>query len=384
MAQPNTQSEPPVLESLAYFDDGKVFEYKPLNFKSTFRFRLQSRAAYESEDARHLDPEIVNFNVRRMRLRYEGNVLDPRLLFRFQFSFTRGDMDFDRTEYPNILRDAVVGWRFSDRTVLWYGQTKLPGNRQRVVSSASLEFVDRSLVNATFNIDRDMGAQLHHRFGDSSPGWIRLAISNGEGRATDNTDAGLAYTARVEWLPLGQFKEGGDYFEGDLVYEPESKFSIGATASYNERTRRDGGQIGRLFETEGLHRNLETYFVDLLFKKKGWSVSAEYAQRGVNGAYFTDGARQVTIYEGRGVNLQLSHVTKNNWQPAVRYTELWATDATLQGDNNRRQTTFGLSKYFNRHLVKLQTDLTFDEEINPAKDTYAPGWIYRLQAEIGI
>jgi hypothetical protein len=41
--------------------------------------------------------------------------------------------------------------------IVGFGQTKLPGNNQRVVSSGSLEFTDRTINNSRFNIDRDFG-----------------------------------------------------------------------------------------------------------------------------------------------------------------------------------------------------------------------------------
>ena len=40
---------------------------------------------------------------------------------------------------------------------------KLPGNVERVVSSANLQLIDRSLLNSRFNIDRDLGIQLRHK-----------------------------------------------------------------------------------------------------------------------------------------------------------------------------------------------------------------------------
>jgi hypothetical protein len=43
------------------------------------------------------------------------------------------------------------------------GQTKLPGNNQRVVSSGSLEFTDRTINNSRFNIDRDFVFRLFSR-----------------------------------------------------------------------------------------------------------------------------------------------------------------------------------------------------------------------------
>jgi hypothetical protein len=371
-------------DSLSYFKDGVVFEHKPTNFKSKFRFRVQNRFSYETEDSDNLKAEAADFTVRRMRLRYEGNALDPRLLFKFQFSFTRGDMDFDRTNYPNILRDAVVGWKLSDKTTLWYGQTKLPGNRQRVISSGAQQFVDRSLLNATFNIDRDLGAQLHHQFGEEKPVWLKLAVSNGEGRATENKDNGLAYTGRMEWLPLGAFKDEGDYFEGDLSRETTPKISIGGVYSINKKTTRNGGQIGRQFTTVGLNKDIETWFADFLFKYMGYSFSSEYAKRTTADPFFLDGTKEVTVYEGEAVNFQASYIMENNVEPSIRFTRLWAESGTLLGENNRRQYTAGLSKYFNHHKIKVQTDLTFDEQDNRLSNLYSNSWIYRAQLEIGI
>jgi phosphate-selective porin OprO/OprP len=374
----------PIVESLSYFKDGVVFEHKPTHFKSKFRFRVQNRFTYETVDSKQLKADVIDFTVRRLRLRYEGNVLDPRLLFKFQFSFTRGDMDFDRTNYPNILRDAVIGWKLADKTTLWYGQTKLPGNRQRVVSSGSQQFVDRSLLNATFNIDRDIGAQLHHQFGEEKPFWLKLAISNGEGRATENKDNGLAYTGRLEWLPLGIFKDEGDYFEGDLSREVTPKVSIGSAYSINKKTTRNGGQIGKQFTTKGLNKDIETFFGDFLFKYKGFAFSSEYAKRLTSDPYFRDGLADVTIYSGDALNAQASFIFENNIEPAFRLTRLWANRETLQGDNDRIQYTSALSKYFNHHKIKFQTDLSFDEQKNRLSNLYQSAWIIRAQIEIGI
>ena len=58
------------------------------------------------------------------------------------------------------MLDAVVKYAFSKNQQIWFGQTKLPGNRERVISSMALQFVDRSNVNSKFNIDRDFGVQL--------------------------------------------------------------------------------------------------------------------------------------------------------------------------------------------------------------------------------
>lgn len=371
-------------EHVAYYKDGINFEHKPTHFKSKFRFRMQNRFTYETEEAEKLSAKVVDFNVRRFRLRLEGTVLDPRLLYRVQLSFTRGDMDYDRTKYPNVLRDAVVGWKLAEHTTIWYGQTKLPGNRQRVVSSGSQEFVDRSIVNAMFNIDRDLGAQLYHRTSNDRPLWIKLAVSNGDGRGTDNKDNGLAYTSRVEWLPLGLFKDDGDYFEGDLAREEDLKMSIGAAYSVDKKTTRPGGQLGTQYTTAGLAKDMETWFSDILFKYRGWSFSTEYARRWTNNPVFKDGTSTVVIYKGHGFNTQLGYVFENNIEPAIRFSSLRGDDKTLAKENNRNQYTFALSKYINRHTMKVQSDISYDEQFSHVQKTYGSSWIYRLQVEIGI
>lgn len=374
----------PYEESLSYFKDGVVVEHQPTHFKLKFRFRMQNRFTYETEEAQQLSSKLTDFTVRRMRLRFDGNVLDPRLLYKIQLSFTRGDQDFDRTNYPNILRDAVVGWRFSDFTTFWYGQTKLPGNRQRVVSSGSQQFVDRSLLNATFNIDRDVGGQLHHQMGTSQPVWLKLALSNGEGRATDNKDNGLAYTSRIEWLPLGKFLDEGDYFEADLMREPAPKISFGAVYSINKKTTRPGGQLGRQFLTPGLNRDIETWFLDGLYKYQGFSWSAEYAKRWTDDPVFMDGTTRVAVFKGQGISTQAGYLLETNVEPSLRFTRIWGARETLLGENDQNQYTAGLSKYFNFHKVKLQTDVTYAEQSNRVRNIHSSNWIYRLQLEIGI
>lgn len=369
----------------SYFNEGVHLEYKPIHFKTRFRFRMQNRFTYESESAEVLAPKLVDLNVRRMRLRLDGTVWDPRLLYRIQLSFTRGDMDYDRTQYPNILRDAVVGWRVSDTATFWYGQTKLPGNRQRVTSSGAQQLVDRSIVNSTFTLDRDLGIQFYQRFMEERPIWLKLAVTNGEGRATDNKDDGMSYTGRVEWLPLGNFKDEGDYFEGDLSRELSPKLSIGAVFNANKKTTRPGGQLGTQYVTPGLNRDLQTWFIDSIFKYRGFSWSAEYANRWTHDPVFLDGAKQVTIYKGQGINTQAGYIFDNNIEPSIRYSQLFADNDTLAGsENNRKEYTIGLSKYINRHTIKVQTDLSYDELLNPVKNTYSSYWVYRLQLEIGI
>src|SRR5690606_20106056 len=106
-----------------------------------------------------------SFLIRRARLKFDGFAYSPKLRYKIELGLSNQDIA-GASEFtgdaPRIIYDAVIMWRFYQNFELWAGQTKLPGNRERVISSANLQLIDRSLLNSTFNIDRDIGFQLRH------------------------------------------------------------------------------------------------------------------------------------------------------------------------------------------------------------------------------
>jgi phosphate-selective porin OprO/OprP len=380
----STPSWANIPESLSYFKDGVLLEHEPTHTKLRFNFRIQNLFTYETQEADTLSAESAEFMVRRLRTKLQGHVLDPRLIFKIELGYSRGDLAFESRQQPNILLDGVIGWEFSENTTLLFGQTKLPGNLQRLVSSGDLQLVDRSLVNSTFNIDRDQGVQLHHRFNEKRPVSIQLAISNGEGRASENENDGLAYTSRLEWLPFGKFEDGGHEFEADLAREENPKLLLGAAYSINKKAKRIGGQLRAEITTPELSRDIETWFLDSHFKYQGLSWYTEYAKRWSPDPVFLDGGSTVAVYKGEGFNTQVGYVMENDIEPVLRYTQIWADRETLLAENDEVQYTVGLSKYFNGHKVKVQSDLTYAEEKNRVLNEYSNSWIYRLQVELGI
>ena len=295
-------------------------------------------------------------------------------------------MDYDRTNYPNILRDSVIGWKFTDTSVIYFGQMKLPGNRQRVISSGQQQFVERSIVNAMLNIDRDIGVQWHNQFFSEQPLKLKLAITNGEGRSVANSNNGLAYTGRIEWLPLGTFKDDGENFEGDLSREENVKLAFGTSYSSNKKTNKTGGQIGTLWSSSSITRDMDTLLADFLLKYQGYSFSTEFIQRWIYGGevYFSDQGKNYSLFNGYGINSLIGYLFHNNWETSLRFSQLRPSLQSLQGENNQQQYTVGLSKYLNRHLVKFQTDLSLNHEINSLSGSNEKEWLFRMQFEIGI
>ncbi len=359
------------------FASGDGFSYV------AFRFRVQEWAVFSTDDE---GPEIERtlLAVRRARLRLESVVWDPRLKVNLQFSFSRGDQDFENSNFPNVLRDAYVTWQATPRLALTAGQMKLPGNRQRVISSGELQFPDRSIVNAAFTIDRDVGViATYHQMAGAVPFTLRAAVSGGEGRNAAAGDAGLAYTARAEFLPLGAFAAGGDYFEGDLLRETHPKLAVGVSVSHNEHAMRTGGQLGkRLFAP----RDMTTGLVDVLFKYRGFAAGAEAARRVARDPITVDGSDTLFVLAGEGLTLQASYLFARAIEPAVRVSIVrpHADLAGLPGAERQRQGSVGVTRYLKGHRVKVQGELMRDDFYDAVTRARRHAWGLRTSLEVGI
>jgi len=355
-------------------------------FYINFRFRMQSRLKYTSLSGTDFGAESFEARIRRLRLRMDGYIYNPKLSYSIQLGFTRGDQDYDDTDVPNIVRDAVIFYNFTDNFYVAFGQNKLPGNRQRVNSSGELQFAERSLVNATFNIDRDFGIKAYYspKIG-SIPFHFKAAISTGEGRVANVTDDGLAYTGRAEFLPLGEFTNDGDYYEGDLEYEETPKLSIGGGYSFNDRTTRTGGQTGT-YVTSPL--TLKTSFYDAIFKYRGWAYQIEYMKRGVDDPISTDEEGETAYaFKGQGINQQLSYLLDRDsgYELAGRYTWIKPHQDIRAHEMQTEVVELGLTKYFRAHRLKLQLNGHYQVENGVYRTTHeGNNWGATFQIELGI
>ena len=325
-----------------------------------------------------------NFMIRRSRLKFGGFAYSPKLQYKIELGLSNKDLSGGVIQHSNANRmilDAVIKWNFYQNFTLWAGQTKLPGNRERVISSANLQMVDRSRLNSKFNIDRDMGIQLRHHFTLGKTFLVREAfsLSQGEGRnVTTGNIGGMDYTFRMEFLPFGKFKSKGDYKGSDLKREKKPKLAIGITYDINEKAGRSRGQGGTYFATSTKNlKTLNSLFVDFMFKFQGFSLMGEYVAKTTKDNLEVMNNLNVGIgryYTGEAVNLQTGYLFKNNWETSLRFTHI-SPDAGVS--NKENEYTIGISKYVAGHKLKVQTDLSYREIEN--KDDIL---FYRLQFEL--
>lgn len=363
-------------------------------FSMRFQFRMQNRVGYTSVSESDFTPENFEFRVRRLRMALRGFVFSSKFTYYIQLSFSRGDMDWESTNQsavntsPNIVRDAMVFYEPVKGLKFGFGQTKLPGNRQRVTSSGNLQFADRSIVNSTFTLDRDFGL-----FATYEKGLFRLkgAVTSGEGRNSTKSNKGLNYTARLEFLPFGKFTGDNEDWEGDLAREAKPKLVLGVGYNQNAQAVRQGGTLGSDLYSPVTMENLHA---DLQLKFKGWSLLQEYTNRIANDPISIntdDPSKFKPVYVGFGSNTQLSYNFKNNVELAARYAFINPNktiydNAVYTSLNEKRveQYVLGISKYLYGHRLKVQGNILYNVSKDLRFNEQTKTWGAMLQVELGI
>src|SRR5207249_5352079 len=253
--------------------------------------------------ARRFKEDVSEFDVRRVRLVFEGFAFNPETTYFVQF---RNDTNGTTTQ-PTTTRsttqlyDAYIDLKQIPWANLRVGQYRTLFGRQEYVSSALLQFVDRNFVAEAFvpnTIDRrDQGITLVSDPAKHSVNYA-FGVFNGVGinltRLGLNTPGNaneLMYVGRVTADVLG--KPG--YPEGDLGYSRTPQLAVGASYGYDGglQTNTIGAgsntQISTAIASLGNGRllnqgvvNLGTTGVDFIFKYKGLSLQGEGFVRNVD------------------------------------------------------------------------------------------------------
>ena len=334
---------------------GIVFEPEDNSYSLKLGMRFQSLyvGEWNLEDDVYSDQALV----RRARLKLDGHIYSEKFTYKVQLGFSNRDTRNSssggipqNSGTSNIVLDGVIKYNPVSDFEIWFGQTVLPGNRERLISSQKVQFVDRSLLNSSFNLDRDVGIQIRNT---SSLGEMVIrqmgAISIGEGRdITTKNPGGYSYTGRVEFLPFGNFSDKGDYTGPDLAKEEEVKLSIGVVYDFNDGAVRSRGQTGGFVFTSGgdlVKNDLHTFLADAMLKYQGISVHGEYASRDAEN---DNGFGTGTAYMG-----SLGYVFGENFGVSGRYASLSKT-GSFSSLTEHSEYTFALSKYISGHNLKLQ------------------------------
>lgn len=343
------------------------------------RYRLGKGLAFESADGEHAmiprlraqfrhttdNPEggevRQGTQIRRARLQFSGHMWGKKNKYKAEFAVSPRDTSTkDAGPGTSILLDWYMQFGQLRDANLRVGQYKVPFNRQRVISSGDLQLVDRSIVNGNLNVDRDLGFDLRSKdlFGLDMLKYY-AGVYAGEGRNTHaNSDTGLMYLGRVEFLPLGtDFK---DYKEADLERLQTPKVSIGVGAGYIDRAKKNQGIRGKT-PADGGTADVTMFNADVMFKYKGFSLFSEYIMHSIerdfgdevddNGDAIEEAPRNAD-----GIMVQAGYVLpRTDLELAARWGRVEPTDDD-SGMASQGELGGGVSYYFAHHALKLQGD----------------------------
>jgi hypothetical protein len=236
----------------AGYDNGKFFlRSEDGNFLITPGFLFQARyVANWREDAKHGDDHDVEtgFEVRRMRIIFEGNAFTPNLQYKFQWETGNNDGNV-------FLQDAWARYKFADQWKFQVGQFKDTVFHEENVGDQLVLTADRSFINALIgggNIDRIQGLMLMYDNNDH----LRVNLVVHDGYNTKNTNftdsgGGTAFigvnnlnwgvSGRAEYLVTGNWKQYDDFTARG---NKQDLLVLGAGVDYSE-----GGDSNVLFHT---------------------------------------------------------------------------------------------------------------------------------------
>lgn len=376
------------LRNMPNIEVGKGITFQPKDkwYKLTMRFRMQNMVGLSFNDRFSL--EKTEAQVKRLRLRFDGYIYSPKLTYSIQLGFTPYDAKPLPNENVNIVRDAMIYYIPNATWNIGFGQTKIKANRARINSSSALQFVDRSIVNSEFNIDRDFGffGEYNTRLFSDFNMVARGSVTSGDGRNFQGaTKSGFAYTGRLELFPMGRFKAYGDVFEGDFEREQTPKLLLAGAFSYNDRAKRLKGQSGELI-TGDQTRDLSNYYVDLIFKYRGFAFYTDWMGRICSDPFVkVDNEVKQTVFTGDGINVQTSYLFPSKWEIALRNSTLLPDKKVRPqiGYEHFNQSTFGVTRYILGHNLKVQADASFNYKKGMPKDSYNR-YELRFQVELGF
>ena len=370
----------------SYGSKGFRLETDDGNYQTNLQWRAQMRFTHPTRsDPRQVDEfeatDENTFALRRVRMKIGGHGYRPWLKYYFEV-----DLQPTRSSSSSSANSSarVIDWRIDvakyEEFGIRVGQWKIDYNRERVDSSGRQQFVERSIVNRVFTVDRQMGVGIRGRLfkGTAADLLYYVGAFTGEGRGVANDDHRMMYVSRLQWnflgrdLPLRQT-------DVERTEKPTASFAIGAATHTGRPTRWSSGGGGNLdgftsvsAAANGQHR-VEQAVAEFAYKHQGFSTQNEFHWKGITDKSLAYGAggRDSDLY---GLYTQVGYFFNEMFdcvppelELAARYAWLREPNETLRTvDNQRQEFTIAANWFFAGHNNKLTFDysyLTLDDDV---------------------
>lgn len=343
------------------------------NWETNLQWRGQFRYSNPTgADPRQLEDfeeeGTSSFEPRRLRMKIGGHGFKPWMKYYFEVDLQPArDVDAD----PISSGARVIDWRVDiakwDKLGVRLGQWKVDLNRERVDSSGRQQFVERSIVNRIFTIDRQVGIQARGRLFEGTPADLRYyaGVFNGEGRGVRNDDDSHLTMGRLQWNFLGRDVPWRQT-DVDFTEKPAGSLALAGYTNTGRCTRWSSSGCGNLdgfarpFQAEDDQFRIDQWVQEFAFKYRGLSIQQEYHRKNIDDRVLGIKNELTGFYAQAGY---FFHNMFPSWpaplELAARYAyveEPNETDRLIY--NEREEFTLGANWFFNGHNNKLTLDLS--------------------------
>ena len=353
---------------------GFTFTNAEENFQLSLGGRMQFRYNYFDKDG---GQDVSQWQPKRIKFYTSGYAYTKDLTYAFQADFVNGSK-------ATLLDDAYLNYRVQDAVQVRIGQFKTPFVRQEIISDGNLQLVDRSPVVDAFKHGRDNGAMLHGKLAGGYAAY-NVGLFGGTGQSTVRTGNNGAFFTRIAVNPFGDLA----YLEADMDNSSKPMLSIGSSYLNNTLKKSSataltdvdatsssyfgkgwlGSGLAKFNATEKIDVN--AFGADVVFKWRGFSLQTEYLAAQADGKVSSKKLRAQGFYAQTGYFL-----IPGKLEAAMRYSYY---DPDRDKSNNLlSEVGGGFSYYFDKHNLKVQTDLANIHQQPALSDEIQ----FRVQAQI--
>lgn len=213
--------------NVSYGKNGFEFRTDDDKFSLAIQNRVQARYAepFDSDPRTlsDLDKNENSFMIRRARTKLNGHAYAPWLKYYLQYDWSQP-----------VLRDLSLTIDKYKWAQVRVGRGKVSYNNERVTSSGSQQFVNRSIVNDIFTVDRQQGIEVK---GNLFPGkWYDMTYYAGAFTGLgvgerNNDDDNMMYSGRLQWNAMGGEMK---FSQSDIEISEHPALNISIAANTNQ------------------------------------------------------------------------------------------------------------------------------------------------------
>ncbi len=326
--------------NLAGWDKGFYLASADGNFRLKVGGQLQIRFVMNNQDDSPVDDDRMGFEARRARLFFSGHVFDPSWTYDIQINANRSGGTFFLEDAGWIQKDLGGGWKIR------VGQMKAPFMREEMLSSIRMLAVERTLINSAFSAGTVQGVQVSWENDQ-----FRVYGSFHDGIGSANTmwsaeDTEFAFSARAEYLAAGSW---GQFLDWSGFPDEEFGVLIGGAIDYSQGEFGTGSNLPPPDFNNAELENLGLT-ADVMIDFAGGSIGGAIVYRTIEADALGATLDQIGFFIRGG------YFIADTWEIYGQYE--WG-DLDVPGLQELSVITVGVTKYWNKHNLKWQTDIGF-------------------------